>query len=137
MVLRPYDSEPASESRFRIIKAPAAWTWTVPRHHSSLCVLKSVAHWAVLRFRSHLENELRVLETTDNRPPHVHEDNLRNRGVIEQCSIVHLCQNNGLTAEQSTLLLAHSRLFFVCYFWCGHVTTGRLIRSPYHRTHPR
>lgn len=64
----------------------------------------SVAHWAVLRFRRHLENELRVLEATDNRPPHVHEDNLRNRGVIEQCSIVHLCQNNGLTAEQFTLL---------------------------------
>ena len=41
----------ANEQPQWILIAPAAWMWTVPHHHSSLCVLKSVAHWAGSRQR--------------------------------------------------------------------------------------
>ena len=73
----------ANEQPQWILIAPASWMWTVPHHHSSLCVLKSVAHWAVLRLGSHLENEFGVLKAVDNSPEFIQEDILLDIRVIE------------------------------------------------------
>ena len=42
-----------------------------------------VAHWAVLRLGSHLENEFGVLKAVDNSPEFIQEDILLDIRVIE------------------------------------------------------